>query len=57
MKALLFAVAALGQAGCYTGLLLLGNLREHIPEALCTFCRGLCAVYTDAAASAPHHMP
>ncbi len=37
MKALLFAVAAFGQAGCYTGLLLLGNLREHIPEALGLF--------------------
>ena len=45
MKALLFAVAALGQAGCYTGLLLLGNLREHIPEALGLFA-GAFVLYT-----------
>ncbi|MBN2108937.1 MAG: DUF2029 domain-containing protein [Deltaproteobacteria bacterium] len=37
MKSMLFAVAAFVQAGCYAGLLLLGNLREHIPEALGLF--------------------
>ena len=37
MKALLFCTAALGQAGCYLMLTLLGNLRLHVPETLCIF--------------------
>lgn len=45
MKPLLFAVAALGQAACYISLLQLGNLREHIPEALALFA-GAFALYT-----------
>jgi alpha-1,6-mannosyltransferase len=37
MKALLFCTAALGQAGCYLGLLLLGNLRQNVLKMLCFF--------------------
>ena len=37
MKAFLFAAAALGQSVCYLGLLRIGNLRQHIPEALVLF--------------------
>jgi len=37
MSALLFCAAALGQAGCYVALALLGNLRHHIPETICLF--------------------
>ena len=37
MKPVLFATAALGQAGCYLGLLFIGDLRQNIPAALALY--------------------